>query len=327
MGDKAKTKNSVSLMMIVGVPLVEPSFTIKEAKNKIKERIKDLEAIDYLYVVDKNKKLLGALSIKDLFRYPDNEKIENVYKKTPPIFVYPQTSQEAAAHLALRHKLKAVPVVDENRRLVGILSTENVLSIINKEAREDILHLAGVHQRHLVIDDVLKISLFEAVKHRIVWLFLGLFGGLLAASIVERYEIILRQNLILAAFIPLVVYMADAVGTQMEAFAIRDFAIHSRLNYFQYFLKQFKIVFLIGLIISAGLIIVGPIFYRDFKIMLIISFALFVAILSSLLTGLFVPYLFAKLKQDPADASGPIATIIQDILSVLIYFFIASSLL
>ncbi|MEW6569883.1 MAG: magnesium transporter [Nitrospirota bacterium] len=172
-----------------------------------------------------------------------------------------------------------------------------------------------------------ELPLSVSVKHRIPWLIVGLLGGILAAKAIGFFEGTLTKNLVLAAFIPLVVYMSDAVGTQMEAFIIRDLAVNPRLNFLRYLTKQLQIVILIASIISVILFLASILLYRDFDIGKVLGITLFSAIISSVFTGLIIPYLLSRLKFDPADASGPIATIIQDILSVIIYFGIASLIL
>lgn len=177
------------------------------------------------------------------------------------------------------------------------------------------------------LDDVLKIPVGTSVKHRLPWLIIGLIGGVLAAQIVENFEGVLSENLFLATFIPLIVYMSDAVGTQMESFAIRDFAIKSHIHFIKYFVRQFLVISIIGVILSLCLLGIIIATHHEFKVGLVLSISLFAAVLSSLFTGLLIPYVFSKIKFDPANASGPIATIIQDLLSVSVYFFIANSLL
>jgi magnesium transporter len=174
------------------------------------------------------------------------------------------------------------------------------------------------------IDDILKISIRKSVFHRLPWLIIGLIGGILTARIVDAFEVTLEKNIFLAAFIPLIVYMSDAVGTQMEAFAIRDFAIQSHLDFIRYFVRQMVVVTLIGFILSIGLFGIC-IFLLDQgrAVGLVLGISLFAAVMSSLLTGLFIPYIFRRIRLDPANASGPIATIIQDLISVMIYLSIA----
>ncbi|OGD86068.1 hypothetical protein A2164_00550 [Candidatus Curtissbacteria bacterium RBG_13_35_7] len=183
------------------------------------------------------------------------------------------------------------------------------------------------HLKKQTIDDVMKIPLNKSIKHRLPWLFIGLTGGLFAAHIIDAFDKVLKQNLILAAFIPLIVYMSDAVGTQMEAFAIRDFAIHPQRKFFRYFLKHLLITFTIASILGLFLFLYSFIVYKNLLLGFVLAFSMSFSILSSVVTGLFLPLIFNKLHFDPANASGPIATIIQDILSVIIYFSIASYLL
>jgi len=176
-------------------------------------------------------------------------------------------------------------------------------------------------------DDEIHISILKALRHRLPWLLLGLFGGIFSARIIEGFEKILQKNIVLAAFIPLIVYMADAVGTQMESFIIRDTAMHPRVNFSKYFIKQFFIISIIGFILSGGLFTFGIYQYESLNIALTLAISLFLATISSMITGLFIPVIVEKLHIDPANVSGPIATIIQDILSITIYFIIASKLL
>jgi magnesium transporter len=176
------------------------------------------------------------------------------------------------------------------------------------------------------IDYVMKLSASTSIKHRLPWLILGLIGGITASHIVSSFEEILQKNLILAAFIPLIVYMSDAVGTQMESFVIRDLAIH-KLKFLKYFAKQLLITASIALLLGLTLFAYTIITQKDPRIALVLSASMFASITSSVLTGLVFPLLFNKLRFDPANASGPIATIIQDIVSVTIYFSVASYLL
>ncbi len=236
------------------------------------------------------------------------------------------THQEQVALLALRHNLKAIPVVDKESRFLGVVTSDVIMRILDSEAVENILRFGGVYHT-AALDNVLSDSLSTSIKHRLPWLVLGLFGGLLAAGIIGQFEAILSRHLILAAFIPLIVYMADAVGTQMEAFIIRDIAINPRLNFLRYVVRHTTVVALIGVLLSVLLFAGSLIFYGNVRVSLVVSLALLFAIISSVFTGLIVPYVFEKLRLDPANASGPVATIIQDVVSVLVYFSVATWIL
>lgn len=176
------------------------------------------------------------------------------------------------------------------------------------------------------VDYVMKLSTRTSVKHRLPWLILGLIGGIIASHIVSSFEEVLQKNIILAAFIPLIVYMSDAVGTQMESFVIRDLATH-KPKFIKYLAKHLLNTSLIAFILGSTLFLYSLVTQNDIRLAFTLSLALFISTTSSVLTGLLLPLIFNKFRTDPANASGPIATIIQDLLSVVIYFYIASILL
>lgn len=176
-------------------------------------------------------------------------------------------------------------------------------------------------------DDVLGMPIYLSVRHRLPWLMVGLFGGLLAAQVVKNHEDVLQQNLILAIFIPLIAYMNGAVGAQMGAFVIRDFAIDAKINVKAYIWRQFKVVALLAIAVCAVLFAAIDILYADYLVAGAVAIALFVAMLSSVFTGTLIPLMFDVFDLDPANGSGPVATVVQDLLSVLIYFSVASWLL
>ncbi len=313
--------------MTDAVPTMLSHMSIGEVQQHLRAHIDAYETIDYLYVVDTERRLLGVLSVRDLFRAPADATVGSIATRGALVTAGPDMSQEQAAHRALDHGIKALPVVDDLGRLLGVLPNDAILAITRREAREDMLHIAGIHPSHAGLDNILSIPLGRALLHRLPWLLMGLLGGIFAARIIGQYEATLERNLILAAFIPLIVYMSDAVGTQMEAFAIRDLSIIRDLNFSRYFAKQFSIVAIIALIASGVLIVLSVVLYDDLRIAIVLGVALSFAIISSVFTGLLIPFFFSRLRFDPANASGPVATIIQDIVSVVIYFSVASWLL
>lgn len=308
------------------IPIVDTRALVSDVERLLLRHTRNYETISYVYVVDRAQKLHGVVSVKEVFRRPKSTTVASIMKRQL-ITALPQTHQERVALLALHHHIKAIPIVDRRMKLLGVVSSDMILHILHRESVEDILRFGGVFHPKTAFDDVLKIPLFTSLKHRLPWLVLGLFGGLLTATILGQFETLLSQNLILAAFIPLIVYMASAVATQMEAMIIRDLAINPRLPFLHYFLHQFLIVALIGGVTSILLYVLLIPFQSNETIRLVLGISMFFAILSSVMTGVIVPYLFGKIKLDPANASGPIGTIIQDLLSVIVYFGAASWLL
>lgn len=306
------------------VPTIHDNATVGDVEALLMREAANFDTINYIYLLSADKKLKGVISLKELFRSPKTKLVKDL---TPErvISVHAHTHQEKAALLALKNNLKVLPVVDKENNFLGVMTSDSIMKILDSEAVENILRFGGV--THGTYDNIFNIPILTSLKHRLPWLILGLVGGMFTAGLVHSFEKILSQNLILAAFIPLIVYMADAVGTQMEAFIIRDLAVEPDLKFFRYFFRQLGIMLIIAVIVSVGLYGFNLMISQDGTVSFILSVAMFVAIISSVLTGLIIPYLFGKLSLDPANASGPIGTIIQDFLSVFIYFTVASRLL
>jgi magnesium transporter len=317
---------NVSERMVTDVPIVKKNHTLADVRKHIEHRAADFSTINYIYVVDEEHKLSGVLSIRQLFQHSPSSVAKDVCLSTGLVTVHPHDHQERAALLALKHNIKALPVVDKDGIFLGEVSSDAILTILYTEMHEDALLHAGIRHAGGSLS-IFRYSVFASIKHRLPWLLLGLVGGLFAANIIGFFEETLSKHLILAAFIPLIVYISDAVRTQMEAYIIRDLAMEHSLPFLRYFLRHLIVVISIGGILAILLFGTFGLFYHDWHIASVLSLSLFIAVFSTVLTGLFIPYFFSFFGQDPADASGPIATIIQDILSISMYLGIATALL
>lgn len=308
------------------VPVVHETVTIRHVEQLLLSHIHRFESIHYIYVVDEENVLKGVLSIKELFRLSKKKLVKDVMKKHI-VSAHEHTHQERVAYFALHNKLKAIPIVSSHGHFVGVVTGDSILSILHSEAAENLFRMGGVADHMGNIDDIQHMSLTTSLRHRLPWLLIGLLGGVVTSGIIDGFQGILQRYFILAAFMPLVVYMGNAVGTQLEAYVIRDFAMTEKIRFLPYFLKHTHVVFfmsiLSGSILWISLFMIG----FDPKIAFAISLSLCLAMMSSLLTGLFIPYIFQRLKSDPANASGPIAAIIQDIMSIVVYFAVATWLL
>lgn len=321
----ALAKKSAGKIMTTKVPTVNIGVTVGDTQKIIIKNAKRYETVNYIYVTNTKGKLVGVCSIKELFAHTKTIKIAQIMKRNP-VCAHANMDQEKVAYSALKNNLKAMPIVNKKGGFLGVMESDDISRVIYEETREDVFHSAGV-SNHNYHESVLTLPLYKAIKNRIPWLIIGLFGGILAAKIVEYFEETISENIILVAFIPLVVYMADATKVQMEAFMIRDISMNPKINFRKYLLKQLMAVSILATIISLMLMIASGFLHRDIQISLILGIGLFCAMMSSLFSGLFVPYFFSKIKVDPANASGPIATIIQDIISIIIYFLVATALL
>jgi len=312
--------------MIENVPLASPEEKILDVKKMLFEKMKELETINYIYVVDKERKLIGVFSIKEVFGKPEETKIRDIMQ-TEIVKAHSYTDQERVAILALTHNLKSIPVVDKNDRFLGIIPSDTILDILHSEHVEDILRHAGIHKYDYPPAKIIWAPAGILVKARLPWLILGLFGGILSAQITNFFETPLKSNFILAAFIPLIVYMADAVGTQTETLFIRGLAIDPKLVIKNYLFREIKVGFLIAISIGALLTLISSLWLGLPYIGLILGLSTFLTIISAMAIAILIPWFLSKLKKDPALGSGPFATIITDITSLIIYFSVATLLL
>lgn len=316
--------NSAGRKMVKNVPVCHKENSVLDVKNMLFKTMNLLETINYVYVVDKQRKLIGVFSIKDIFRRPNNKKVKDITEKEV-IRVKPHTDQERVAILALQNNIKSVPVVDKNNKFLGVVPSDIILDILNSENIEDFLKMAGINSP---LQKLLKGSAFYLAKVRIPWLILGLFGGIFAAGIIDFFEAPLKSYFILTAFIPLMLYLASAVGAQTETLFIRNLVLDSKLSVWKYLFREIRVSLLISFILSVLLYLIALFFFKsEYFIGIILGASLFLTILMAALIGISIPWILTKLKKDPAVGTGPFATILRDVLSLVIYFLIATFLL
>lgn len=315
-------KDSAGRRMTVKIPVVCMEDTIASTEKILVEKIKDFDTINYIYVTDENGKLVNIISIKEIFRSPKERKISDFPQKEL-IKVRSHTDQEKIALCALEHHLKAIPVIDKEDKLLGVVPSDEILSILDNENIEDFLRFAGIRRFDKTPYEIIKASSLSQVKARLPWLVIGLLGGLVAAFVVSFFENILKKELALAMFIPLVVYMCDAVGTQTQTIFVRSLAIEPRLSLIKYLWREMKAGFLIACA-SAALLMFLSFWQSGIIISLILGVTMLLGLTSAAFTAFFITWLLWRLKKDPALGSGPFATIVQDILSLIIYFVVAS---
>ncbi len=303
------------------VPICNSNQKVSEVKNYLLNTIPKLDTINYIYVLSKSNKLKGVLSIYELFSCPDESYIRE-HMIISIIKAHSDTDKEKIARLALQNNIKSIPVVDKDNTFLGVVASDEILYILEDEANEDFIRMAGIISNNIVDQD--KLPVLKSVFSRIPWIILGLFGGLFAAKIIGGFQSILEKEFMLAAFIPLVAYIANAVGTQTQTLYIRKIAISQRINIIKYGLKQLLISTLIAIICWFMIGAISLVVWNSRSLGIIVGFAVFCAIIVATLFAIGIPYTLINLKKDPALGSGPFTTIIQDILSIVIYFLIAS---
>lgn len=300
---------------------VEANETVSSAMKILKQEAHDAETIYYVYVTDDHNKLLGVLSLRMLIIAPD-EMIISELMEDRVVSVLVTEDQEEVAHKIRDYNLLAVPVVNEESHLLGIITVDDIIDVIDEEASEDYSKLAGVPD----LDGVDKSS-FTVAKSRLPWLIILMFLGIFTASLIGRFEETLNQKAILAIFIPLIGGMAGNTGTQALAVVVRGIATGDLEHE-----SKWKLVLResgAGIIIGAtcGVVVTGTVYFwqHNLGLGILVGISLFMVLIVATLAGSLVPLLMHKCKIDPAVASGPFISTINDIISILIYFGLATT--
>lgn len=313
----------VIMLPVSRIPVAEITDTISEIEKNILKKIKELDTINYIYVVDKEQKLKGVISIKEIFRQPKEIIVSEIMDKKL-VRARLRTNQERIALLAIKYNLKAIPVVDKTEKFLGIVSSDTMLDILNKEATEDILHLAGVHRTDNVAIDVIKDPSKTIILARLPWLLVGLAGGILAAKILGFFEATLETQIIFAFFIPVMLYMSNAVAIQSQTMFIRSLTLDPKLEAKTYFSKEIKIGGFIALVCALLLTLISFIWQKSPFIGVILGLSMFIATTWAVVLSIFIPWLLQRFKKDPAVGSGPFGTVLNDVSTLIIYFSVVS---
>lgn len=318
---------SVAHEMVTEIVKLRQHSTIGNALNILSKKSKQFKMIDYIYVVDNKDKLVGALPLAYLFNKNRNTSINKIMRKNDLVTISPDAEKEKAAHLALKHHINAIPVV-KNGKLIGAVPANKIISILNRSMQKDILHFAGIHKSHLEYEDTMKVPLSLSIVHRIPWLLIGLIGIIFTAALINTFESILEKYLMLAFFVPAIVYISGALGTQHQTLFVRDLAILGKeFKFMNYFLRQMLIAAIMGFLLSGITFLVISIFWNQIIAGFVISASMFVAMITTSFTSMTITLIMSKLGKDPALGSGPFATVISDTTSIIIYFIMASWLL
>ncbi|MDP3624744.1 MAG: magnesium transporter [Methanobacteriaceae archaeon] len=304
------------------VPTCLLNQTIGEVQEYLETNSIEFDNIDYIYVLDDSNSLKGVISIKKLL-ISDHPLKASAVMHPEPISITQNTEPEEVVYLALSHGLKSIPVIENGNDFLGIITHYDILRIFNKEVQEDIFKFGGIF--HKVGDEYTSIQSSSAhmIRSRLPWLIIGVMGGIAAASLIARFESLLSSFIALAAFIPIMVYMSDAAGTQSEALIIRSMALDTNLNMRFYIIREIKVAAVIALV--SGLLAGLMAFITRSNPLLgaIIFLSMFFSIIASVIIATISPLIFKKLNFDPAVATGPLATIVSDIITLAIYLGVA----
>ncbi|MDY0161938.1 magnesium transporter [Desulfobotulus sp.] len=297
--------------------------TAKEAIASLQTEHRDVEMPFYLYVVDDLKRLVGVISLRQLVVVKPDTRLREIMN---PDLVSVQTSmdQEEVAKIVARYDILAVPVVDETGVLVGIVTVDDVIDIFRMEATEDILKMAGVGDMFVETQTILG-----GIRIRLPWLFASCLGGILAFYVISGFEEILIQYAYLAAFMPVIAGMGGNVGTQSSTIVVRGLAT-GRLSlgdFWRVIGKELLVGLVLGMVYGAIIGLVAELQYSILMLTIAVSLAMVSSMSIAAFMGSLVPLTLAKLKIDPAVATGPFVTTSTDVITAYLYFTIATKLL
>ncbi|ANY74946.1 magnesium transporter [Paenibacillus ihbetae] len=296
-------------------------YTVSEVVQKLKAFVSIAETINYLYVIDQERKLAGVVSYRSLILADPDETIVDIMNGRV-LSVPVDADQEEVAQLIQKYDLVAIPVVESDGTLVGIITVDDILDVIVREADEDIQKMNATGSKSIDFNTKAVI----AAARRLPWLILLLFIGLISGTIISVFEETLEHVVALAFFMPMIAGMTGNTGTQSLAVIIRGLATKelSRPVVVRLLARELKVGMMIGVICGIFIAVIAYIWQGNLYLGLVVGSSLIATLIVGTMAGTVIPLILFKLRVDPAVASGPLITTINDILSLIIYFGIAT---
>lgn len=274
--------------------------------------------VDPFWVVDRLGRLSGMVPTAELLAAARDASLASLMRPPPPT-VDDDTDQERVAILAHRHRLAAVPVVDGERRFLGVVPPEALIDVLWREHDEDLRRFTGMLGSANHATQALALSPLRRVAHRLPWLLVGLLGSIVAAAVMAGFEAQLQAQLAIAFFVPSIVYLADAIGTQSEAVAVRGLSLEA-MPLSRVLWGELATGALLGLVLGLGAMPAALLLGAGLGLAMAVATAIFAAGTCACGIGLLFPWILSRLGLDPAYGSGPVATVVQDLLTLLVYF-------
>ncbi len=294
---------------------VNENLDVETCIREIRKQASEVDEVYYVYVVDDKDILKGTISLKRLMLARSNAKVKNIYK--PDIIsVSTDTDSEDVANIMEKYDIVSLPVVDALGRLKGRITIDDVVDVIKEEAEKDYQMISGITEDVEPAD-----TIFIHTRARIPWLFIGLVGGILGAHVIGIFKLEILKDPRLAMFLPLIAAMAGNVGVQSSSIVVQGLA-NKTIDFdstWKKVLKEIAIALIIGLTFSILIFVYNLIFSDSIQLTLTVSSALFSVILFASVFGTFIPMVLNKFRIDPAVATGPFITTMNDIIGMFIY--------
>lgn len=317
-------EDSAGGIMQLELALVSEDKTVQDAINIVRQLVEeDVEVLSVL-VVDHNRRLVGALALVDLLLNKATTKVASIMDKDL-VFVKPLLDQEKVAAIFKKYDLLSIPVVDDSGRVLGRIVVDDVVDVLTEEAEEDALHMAGTSTEELLHEG----AVFATARVRLPWLGVALCCSLVNGFLLNYFEPIMAQALIIFSLIPVVTAMGGNVGTQSATILIRGFATgkFELSDVSKFLFKEVRVGMLMGIVCGsfAALVSTFLLSHANFYLGLVVFLAMVAGMMTATVLGVIAPSLLKRLNFDPAIASGPFVTSLNDIAGIVIYMLIASA--
>ncbi|HMB55148.1 MAG TPA: magnesium transporter, partial [Thermoanaerobaculia bacterium] len=295
------------------------STRVRDAIAAIQEN-RDVELIFYLYVVDDDGRLAGVTSLRQLLLAPPSQTLGEIAQHDV-IQARTHTDQEEVAQVAARYDLLAIPVTDDEDRLVGIVTVDDIVDIVKEEATEDFLKMVGTSEDEIVHQE----RSLKVAGIRLPWLLINMVGLVISGLLLDYFAVTFKEQLFLITFVPVIMGMGGNSGSQTSTITVRGIATgrlhagHGRIGHFLW--QQVKVGLVLGVVLASIIALVATFLPRGKpEYALVVSVSLFCAVLAASLLGTLIPLIAERINVDPAVASGPMVTTGNDLVGLLIYF-------
>ncbi|MDD2423679.1 MAG: magnesium transporter [Candidatus Cloacimonetes bacterium] len=304
---------------------IKDNMTVRETLEYLQIHGDEAETLSYLYVLDEDEVLKGVISLRDIVVNEFNELIAPLIKSNV-ISVRPELDQEEVATTFQKYGFTSMPVVDENNKMLGIITSDDVLDVLVDESTEDFEKMAAISHSD---GEYLETGVFELARKRIFWLLFLMISATFTSFIIQGYEMALASVVLLAAFIPMLMDTGGNAGSQSATLIIRGMALGEidLRDYFQVFWKEMRVSVIVGVVLAVVNFARIWLFHHDMLLAMTVSLALLFTVILAKTVGCTLPIVARKLKIDPAIMAAPIITTIVDVLSLLVYFKLAVVLL
>ncbi len=317
--------DSVTSLITEDYVAVTEEKSVKDVLNLLKTVPEDLEVI-YVYIVDKKERLIGVVSIKEILTAPENVQIKDIMT-TDVISIRTDATKEDAIEIFQRYDLLALPVVDEDDRLVGVIYIDDILDAITEKTTEEFFKMAGAQEEELFYtNQILKIA-----KLRLPWILVSVFGEMVSAVIISLFDFTIKQYLPIIFFLPLVAAVSGNISSQSAIITARGLLTgkitENFKDFFHFLFREVKIAFILGFVISTIVGSISVLWLSNHIVGVVVATSLFINTIIAAFTGGSLPFLMTKIGKDPTFATGIITLTINDILGVLIYLGTATAFL